>query len=51
MNVPEYYERNLPHRLARGSTLFLTFRLAGSVPQEVIARLKAEAAAPVERAS
>ncbi|MBU6120329.1 transposase [Hymenobacter siberiensis] len=34
MNVPEYYERNLPHRLA------------GSLPLEVIARLKAEAAAP-----
>ena len=48
MNAPEYYERNLPHRLARGSTLFLTFRLAGSLPMEVMERLKAEAAAHSE---
>ena len=42
MNAPEYYERNLPHRLARGSTLFLTFRLAGSLPAAALARLRAE---------
>ena len=42
MNAPEYYERNLPHRLARGSMLFLTFRLAGSLPAAVLARLRTE---------
>lgn len=38
-----YYERNLPHRLPPGETIFITFRLAGSLPQEVLARLQAEA--------
>ncbi|MBT2556658.1 transposase [Hymenobacter sp. ISL-91] len=35
-----YYERNLPHRLPPGSDLFLTFRLAGSLPSSVVARLQ-----------
>jgi putative transposase len=38
-----YYERYLPHRLPPGETIFITFRLAGSLPQEVLARLQAEA--------
>lgn len=38
-----YYERNLPHRLPPGETIFITFRLAGSLPQETLARLQAEA--------
>lgn len=42
MNAPEYYERSLPHRLAWGRTLFLPFQLAGSLPLEVLAQLKAE---------
>ena len=37
-----YYERNLPHRLPPGEAVFLTFRLAGSLPREVIAQLQAE---------
>ncbi|RZK26868.1 MAG: hypothetical protein EOO63_14175 [Hymenobacter sp.] len=37
-----YYERNLPHWLPPGSTLFLTFRLAGTLPSEVLARYHAE---------
>ena len=45
MNAPEYYERNLPHRMARGSTLFLTFRLAGSLPAAAVARLRTKRAA------
>lgn len=38
-----YYERNLPHRLPPGEPIFITFRLAGSLPQEVLARLQDEA--------
>ena len=30
-----HYERNLPHRLPPGSALFLTYRLAGNIPQAV----------------
>jgi REP element-mobilizing transposase RayT len=40
---PEY-ERSLPHFQPAGATLFVTFRLAGSIPQIVMERLKAEAA-------
>lgn len=38
-----YYERYLPHRLPPGETIFITFRLAGSLPQGTLARLQAEA--------
>ncbi|WP_197062942.1 hypothetical protein [Hymenobacter sp. APR13] len=37
-----YYERNLPHRLPPGSDIFLTFRLADSLPAATIARLRAQ---------
>ncbi|WP_375419379.1 transposase [uncultured Hymenobacter sp.] len=37
-----YYERNLPHRLPPGEAVFLTFRLAGSLPREVLEQLRAE---------
>lgn len=37
-----YYERNLPHRLPPGSPIFLTFRLANSLPASEIARLQAQ---------
>jgi len=37
-----YYERYLPHRLPPGETIFITFRLAGSLPQEALVRLQAE---------
>jgi len=37
-----YYERNLPHRLPPGSNIFLTFRLADSLPSTVVARLQVE---------
>jgi putative transposase len=40
---PIYYERYLPHRLPPGETIFITFRLAGSLPQDALARLQAEA--------
>ena len=35
-----YYQRTLPHIQPIGATLFITFRLAGSLPNEVIQRLK-----------
>ncbi|MRR30942.1 hypothetical protein EG834_11595, partial [bacterium] len=38
-----FYERNLPHYQPEGATLFITFRLAGSLPKEVMDRLFAEA--------
>ena len=38
-----YYERNLPHRLPPGEAIFVTFRLAGTLPREVLAQLQAEA--------
>ncbi|MGI4971931.1 MAG: REP-associated tyrosine transposase [Janthinobacterium lividum] len=37
-----YYERNLPHRLPPGSPIFLTFRLADSLPASVAARLQVQ---------
>lgn len=37
-----YYRRNLPHLQPPGATFFITFRLAGSLPSEVILRLKEE---------
>lgn len=38
-----YYERNLPHRLPPGELIFITFRLAGSLPQQMLERLQSEA--------
>jgi REP element-mobilizing transposase RayT len=46
MVLPEfkdYYRRNLPHIQFKGSTLFVTFRLANSIPNAVIQRLLQEA--------
>jgi putative transposase len=36
----QYYHRNLPHYQPRGGTLFITFRLADSLPVDVIKELK-----------
>jgi len=36
----EYYRRNLPHWQPKGAEFFITFRLAGSLPAEVINWLK-----------
>lgn len=40
-----YYRRNLPHIQPAGACLFVTCRLAGSLPRELIFRLTAEAEA------
>ena len=37
-----FYRRNLPHIQPEGATIFVTFRLANSLPKEVIERLKVE---------
>ena len=36
-----YYERNLPHWQPEGKTIFLTFRLFGSLPAAVVRKLRA----------
>ena len=38
----QFYERNRPHIHPPNSVLFVTFRLAGSVPKTVLAQYKAE---------
>ena len=38
-----YYERHLPHYQPPDATLFITFRLAGSLPVHVIEQLRREA--------
>ena len=37
-----YYQRNLPQFQPFVATLFITFRLAGSLPKEVMLRLDEE---------
>ena len=38
----EFYERRRPHIHPLGATLFVTFRLAGSIPQAVVKRHQAQ---------
>ncbi len=38
-----FYRRRLPHYQPPGATLFITFRLAGSLPQEIVQQLAEEA--------
>ena len=38
-----FYRRHLPHLQPPGATLFVTFRLAGSIPTDVVERLRAGA--------
>jgi hypothetical protein len=38
----EFYHRHLPHWQPPDATLFVTFRLAGSLPQTVIEELRKE---------
>ncbi len=44
---PHDYQRNLPHLLPPGETVFITFRLAGSLPEKLLEELREEYAAPV----
>jgi len=42
-----YYERTLPHWQPEGRDLFLTWRLSGSLPVEVMAGLRARKTEPM----
>lgn len=44
---PYDYQRNLPHILPPGESVFITFRLAGALPERVVEELRVEFAAPV----
>jgi REP-associated tyrosine transposase len=41
LEYKDYTQRNLPHFHPRGATIFVTFRLAGSIPQPVLRQWKA----------
>jgi len=42
LNSPKiYYKRNLPHFQPPGYAFFITFRLHGTLPKEVVTKLKA----------
>jgi putative transposase len=41
-NFKAYYKRNLPHYQPIGYTYFVTYRLSGSLPVELIKKLKSE---------
>ena len=41
MSPKIYYKRNLPHFQPPGYAFFITFRLHGTLPKEVVSRLKA----------
>ena len=42
LGYKSFYRRNLPHIQPVNSALFVTFRLAGSLPEEVLARMAEE---------
>ena len=43
LNYREFYRRNLPHIQPRGAAFLVNFRLAGSLPIEVVEQLRVEA--------
>lgn len=49
MEYKPFYRRHLPHIQPEGYTLFVTFRLAGSLPAAVVDRLQAETEAEARR--
>ena len=42
MSDHSHYQRNLPHWLPHGEVLFITFRLAGTLPNAMVEALRAE---------
>lgn len=42
MQIKTYYRNNLPHITPIGATFFITFRLADSLPQSILWKLKKE---------
>ena len=51
MHTQTYYRRNMPHIVPPGGTLFITFRLAGSLPLAVIQQLQVELEAALDMIS
>ena len=47
--MPTHYRRHLPHLHPPGAALFLTMRLAGSLPQTLVEGLKAETTEPLSQ--
>lgn len=45
LRYQDYHRRHLPHIQPRGATFFITFRLANSLPAEVLEKLESERAA------
>ena len=43
LDYREYYRRNLPHIQPRGATFLVNFRLAGSLPSEIVKGLREKA--------
>jgi putative transposase len=43
LDYHEFYHRNLPHYQPAGATLFVTFRLAGSIPATILLELSKKA--------
>jgi putative transposase len=43
LGYKRFYRRHLPHHQPPGATLFVTFRLAGSIPRSVVEHLSQEA--------
>jgi putative transposase len=43
LDYREFYRRNLPHIQPRGATFLVNFRLAGSLPSEIVEQLRIEA--------
>jgi hypothetical protein len=46
-----YYRRNMPHIVLPGATLFITFRLVGSLPAAAVQQLQAELEAALDTIS
>ncbi|GAB3581575.1 REP-associated tyrosine transposase [Hymenobacter daeguensis] len=51
MHPQTYYRRNMPHIVPPGATLFITFRLAGSLPAAAVQQLQAELEAALDTIS
>lgn len=47
--MKEYYRRNLPHFHPLNAIVFITFRLHGSIPDYILAKLKEEYDLEIER--
>ncbi len=51
MSYREYYRRHLPHWQPPNATLFVTFRLAGSLPQSVIEQFRQDRVTAIRKSA